>query len=136
MRTKNKIIVRGFVGRDPETNQTGDGTPIARFSIATTERWRGKDEKIHEHTEWHRAVFFGPQAAQLVNFVRKGSFVEIEGSIRSRTYEKDGISRLSFEVRGTDYSLLDRRPGAEDDVPAAAEPPPAEAPSDDDLPPL
>ena len=102
MLTKNQITIRGFVGRAPETHQTGNGAPLTRFSVATTERWRGKDEQVHEHTEWHRVVFFGPQATQLANFLQKGSFVEVEGSIRTSTYEKDGIRRLSVEVRGAD----------------------------------
>jgi single-strand DNA-binding protein len=136
MLTKNQITIRGFVGRAPETRQTGTGTPITRFSVATTERWRGKDEQVHEHTEWHRVVFFGPQATQLANFLQKGSFVEVEGRIRTRTYEKDGIGRLSVEVRGADYSLLDRRPGTDEGVPSGTEPPAGEVPADDDLPPI
>lgn len=136
MLTKNQITVRGFVGSPPDIRQTGNGTPITRFSVATTERWRGKDDQVQQHTEWHRIVFFGPQATQLAKFLETGSFVEIEGSIRSRTYEKDGVSRTSVEVRGADYSLLDRRAGDDDESPIGAEPPAADGPAGDDLPPL
>ena len=134
MKTKNRIEIRGFVGRDPDTSQTSNGTPITRFSVATTERWKGRDEQPHERTEWHRIVFFGPQAKQLAEFLHKGSFVEIEGSIRSHSYEKDGVKRVSFEVRGSDYALLDRRAGGEDELPPGAEPPPADSPTDDEMP--
>jgi single-strand DNA-binding protein len=134
MKTKNRVEIRGVVGREPETNQTSSGTSITRFSVATTERWKGKDEQTHQRTEWHRVVFFGPQAKQLAEFLHKGSFVEIEGSIRSHSYEKDGVKRFSFEVRGSDYALLDRRPGAEDGLPTGAEPPPADSPVDEDVP--
>lgn len=128
MKTKNRIEIRGFVGREPDASQTSGGTSITRFSVATTERWKGRDEQPHERTEWHRVVFFGPQAKQLAEFLHKGSFVEIEGSIRSHSYEKDGVKRVSFEVRGSDYALLDRRAGGED------EPPPADSPADDEMP--
>jgi hypothetical protein len=66
MKTKNRIEIRGFVGREPETNQTNSGTSITRFSVATTERWKGRDEQTQQRTEWHRVVFFGLQAKQRV----------------------------------------------------------------------
>jgi single-strand DNA-binding protein len=135
MKTKNKIELIGFVGRDPETRQTTDGTPVAHFNLATTERWKGKDGQPKEHTEWHRIVFFGPAAKQLADFLRKGSFVEIEGSVRSRTYEKDGATRTAYEIRGTEYWLLDRRPGGGDvSAPNGVEPPLHDGPTDDDIP--
>jgi single-strand DNA-binding protein len=135
MKTKNKIELIGFVGGDPVTRQTADGTPVTQFSIATTERWKGKDDQPREHTEWHRIVFFGPPAKQLADFLRKGSFVSIEGSLRSRTYEKDGVTRTATEVRGTEYWLLDRRPGSGDvSAPDGTEPPLHDGPADDDLP--
>jgi single-strand DNA-binding protein len=135
MRTKNKIELIGFVGRDPETRETTDGTPVTQFSVATTERWKGKDDQPREHTEWHRIVFFGPAAKQLADFVRKGSYVAIEGSLRSRTYEKDGATRTTIEIRGTEYWLLDRRPAGNDvSPPNDAEPPPHDGPGENELP--
>jgi single-strand DNA-binding protein len=135
MKTKNRIDIIGYVGRDPEGSETASGTPIARFNVATTERWKGKDNRLHEHTDWHRVVFFGPAAEQIVDYVRKGSLVEVEGSLRSRTYEKDGSTRYAVEIRGAEWRVFDRRPGAEEAAPAAgAEPPPSDTPADDDLP--
>jgi single-strand DNA-binding protein len=135
MKTKNRIDIIGYVGKDPEASETSAGTPIARFNVATTERWKGKDTQLHEHTDWHRVVFFGPAATQILDYVRKGSLVEVEGSLRSRTYEKDGSTRYAVEIRGAEWRVFDRRPGAEEAAPAAGvEPPLSDPPADDDLP--
>jgi single-strand DNA-binding protein len=135
MRTKNKIDLIGFVGRDPETSTTGGGSPVTRFSVATNERWRGKDDQLHEHTEWHRVVFFGPKAQRVAEFVHKSTLVEVEGSVRSRTYVKDGIERLVYEVRGDEFRVLERRPTSDDGVgPFGLEAPADEVPVDDELP--
>jgi single-strand DNA-binding protein len=134
MKTKNKIDLIGFVGTDPETHQTKEGTPVTRFSLATTERWKDKDEQLQQHTEWHRIVFFGVPATQLGEFVRKGSLLEVEGSVRSRSYEKDGVTRTAYEVRGTEYRLLDRHPGSDEESASAPEMPPDAPAADQGLP--
>lgn len=135
MKTLNHIELIGYVGRDPEAGQTGSGTPIARFNLATTKRWRGPADEPKEHTDWHRIVFFGPAANQIVDHLRKGSLVRVDGELRVSTYEKDGITRTSVEVRGADWIDFGvrARPG---EVPLAngAVPPHADAPADDDLP--
>lgn len=135
MRTKNKIDLIGFVGRDPETQEGAAGTRITRFSMATTDRWKDKAGQTKEHTEWHRIVFFGPQAEQLAEFVRKGSLIEVEGSVRSHSYETAGVSRLVYEIRGEEYRLLDRRPTSDDGVGSfGVEAPANDVPPADDLP--
>jgi single-strand DNA-binding protein len=135
MKTHNHIDLIGFVGRDPEASTTASGTPIARFNLATTTRWRGKDDQPREHTDWHRIVFFGPAANQIVDRVRKGSLVRVEGGLRVSTYERDGATRTSVEVRGTDWIDfgIRARPG---ETPSANDvvPPHADPPADDDLP--
>jgi single-strand DNA-binding protein len=135
MRTKNKIDLIGFVGRDPETSTTGGGSPVTRFSVATNERWRGKDDQLHEHTEWHRVVFFWPKAQRVAEFVHKSTLVEVEGSVRSRTYVKDGVERLVYEVRGEEFRVIERRPTSDDGVgPFGLEAPADDVPVDDELP--
>jgi single stranded DNA-binding protein len=116
MRTKSKIDLIGFVGRGPETQETPGGTRITRFSMATTDRWNDKAGQTKEHVEWHQIVFFGPQAEQLSAFVSKGSLIEVERNVRRHTYEKEGVTRLAYEIRGEDYRLLDRRPTSDDGV--------------------
>ena len=61
MSTKNKIDLIGFVGADPETTTTTGGSPVIRFSVATNDRWKGKDGQLQKHTERHRIVFFWPE---------------------------------------------------------------------------
>ena len=103
--------------------------------MATNERWRGKDDQLHEHTEWHRVVFFGPKAQRVAEFVHKSTLVEVEGSVRSRTYVKDGVERLVYEVRGDEFRVLERRPTSDDGVgPFGLEAPADDVPVDDELP--
>jgi single-strand DNA-binding protein len=135
MKTYNRIQVVGYVGRDPEASTTTSGTPIARFNVATTERWRGKDDTPQERTDWHRVVFFGPKANQIIDRIQKGALVFVEGSLRISTYDKDGTTRTSVEVRGTEWiDFRFRAPAGE--VPLANDvvPPHADPPAEDDLP--
>lgn len=110
MKTKNQIDVIGFVGKDPEIQHTPGGAVVARFSVATTDRWKDKAGQLQERTEWHRVAFWGPRAERLAKQIHKGSLVEVEGAMRSNTWEKDGVTRTSWEISGTEYRLLERRP--------------------------
>jgi single-strand DNA-binding protein len=126
MKTKNRIDLIGFVGRDPEVTHRADGSVLnVRFSLATTERWTDTTGAKKERTDWHRVVFWDRAAEQLAKFLRGGAFVEVEGAMHSSAYEKDGVRRTSWEVRGSDYRLLDR---------AAGEAPPAPPPESVDEP--
>ena len=135
MKTLNRVELIGFVGADPEARTTASGTPIARFNLATTDRWRGKDDKPQEHTDWHRIVFFGPAASQILDHVRKGSLVRVEGCLRVRSYDKDGITRTAVEVRGSDWIDFERRlRTGETPAPGDGAPPHGDPPPDEDLP--
>jgi single-strand DNA-binding protein len=134
MKSKNAIEIIGYLGADPRTTRTQSGSQVTTFSVATTERWTGKDDNPKEHTEWHRCVFFGPHAVQIAEKLRKGHLVQVEGALRSRSYEKDGVTRTVVEIRGRDY-----RDFASARADNAAMPPDAgdardEAPVEDDLP--
>jgi single-strand DNA-binding protein len=133
MKTKNAIDVIGYVGKDPELKHTTGGASVLRFSVATTDRWKDKAGTPQERTEWHRVAFWGPVAERLANQLKKGALVEVEGSMRSHTWEKDGLERTSWEIAGRDYRLFDRRPAEQSgDELGDAEPPPP--PPGDDLP--
>jgi single-strand DNA-binding protein len=136
MRTKNHVDIIGFVGRGPDKRTTTGGQPVAQFSIATTERWNDKSGRAQEHTEWHRAVFFGKAAELVAELVHKGQLVEVEGKIRSRTYEKDGVKRTAFEIRGEEFRLLERQPTSDAGGGAFGLQPPTDdaPPTDSDLP--
>ncbi len=127
MKTKNRIDLIGFVGRDPDVSKRPDGSVLnVRFSLATTDRWTDATGAKKERTEWHRVVFWDRAAEQLARFLHAGSFVEVEGSMQSSIYERDGVRRTSWQVRGGDYRLLDRVAG--EAVPA----PPLDSPDQPD----
>jgi len=130
MKTKNRIDLIGFAGRDPDVAYRPDKTVLnARFSLATTERWTDASGAKKERTEWHRVVFWDRLAENIAKFVHSGSFLEVEGSMQSSKYEKDGVTHTSWQVRGADFRLLDRAAG--DVVPPS---PPSESNADEPLP--
>jgi single-strand DNA-binding protein len=141
MASVNKAILIGNLGADPELRYTPSGSAVASFSIATTDKWKGKDGQLQERTDWHKIVLWERQAEIAKEYLRKGSSVYIEGRIQTRNYEdKDGIKRYVTEIIGQRMQLLGGRAGA--GSPAgengASEPPPAPpsdlAHEDDDLP--
>lgn len=87
MASVNKVILIGNLGRDPETRYMPSGEAVCTFSLATTETWKDKATgERKEATEWHRVVFFGRQAEIAAQYLRKGSSVYIEGSLRTRKW--------------------------------------------------
>lgn len=96
----NRVILIGNVGRDPEIRYTQSGEPIANFSLATSERWTGKDGQKQERTEWHRVEVFGKTAQVVRDYVAKGKPVYVEGSIYTDAWtDKDGNKRNTTKIR-------------------------------------
>ncbi|MCS6787564.1 MAG: single-stranded DNA-binding protein [Thiobacillaceae bacterium] len=113
MASVNKVILVGNLGRDPEVRYMPSGDAIANLSVATTEVWKDKNGERQEATEWHRVVFFGKQAEICGQYLRKGSQIYVEGSIRTRKYQdKDGQDRYITEIRGDRMQMLGGRAGA------------------------
>lgn len=109
----NKVIIVGNVGREVELRHTPSGVAVARFSVATNERWKDKDGNRQEHTEWHTVVAWGKLAEFCQQYVTKGRQVYVEGSLRTRTYDDDKGNRRYFtEIRAQTIQLLGRREGA------------------------
>ncbi|MEW5878518.1 MAG: single-stranded DNA-binding protein [Acidobacteriota bacterium] len=109
----NKVIIVGNVGREVELRHTPSGVAVARFSVATNERWRDKDGNRQEHTEWHTVVAWGKLGEFCQQYVTKGRQVYVEGSLRTRTYDDDKGNRRYFtEIRAQTIQLLGRREGA------------------------
>jgi single-strand DNA-binding protein len=107
----NKVIILGNAGADPETVHLPNGGAITNVRIATSEQWKdkktGKDE---QRTEWHKIVFFGRLAEIAAQYVRKGSKIYIEGSIRTKKWQdKDGADRYSTEIIASSLQLLDSK---------------------------
>ena len=113
MASVNKVIIVGNLGADPETRYTPSGDAVTNIRVATTDRWKDKASgEMKEATEWHRVSFFGRLAEVAGEFLKKGSQVYIEGSLRTRKWQdKDGQDRYSTEVRGDVMQMLGRREG-------------------------
>jgi single-strand DNA-binding protein len=100
MASVNKVILVGNLGRDPEIRYTQAGEPIANFSLATSEKWTGKDGQKQERTEWHRVEVFGKAAQVVRDYLTKGRPVYVEGQIRYEDWtDKDGNKRNSTRIR-------------------------------------
>jgi single-strand DNA-binding protein len=103
----NKAQVIGNLGSDPEIRYTQQGTPVATFSIASTERWKGQDGQQQEHTEWHRIVVWRRLAETCNEYLKKGSKVYIEGKMQTRKWQdQQGNDRYTTEIIGTSMEML------------------------------
>lgn len=112
----NKVILVGNVGGDPETKYMPSGGAVTNLSIATSESWKDKQTgQPQERTEWHRVVFFNRLAEIASEYVRKGSKVYVEGSLRTRQWEQDGVKRYSTEIVASEMQMLDSRQGGAQD---------------------
>lgn len=109
MRGVNKVILVGTLGRDPETKSFPNGGSVTQFSIATSEAWKDKNTgEPREETEWHRIVLNNRLGEIAQQYLKKGSKVYIEGSLRTRKWtDKEGVERYSTEVRGDSMQMLD-----------------------------
>ena len=109
MRGVNRVILIGTLGRDPETKSFPNGGSLTQFSIATSESWTDKATgERKEHTEWHRIVLNNRLGEIAQQYLRKGSKVYIEGSLRTRQWtDQNGVERYATEVRGDSMEMLD-----------------------------
>ena len=123
----NKVILIGNVGQDPEIRYTGDvnnGTKVATFRVATTERYRDRSGNLQEHTEWHSIVVWRNTADVVEKYVKKGTQVYIEGRLRSRSWDdQSGNKRYVTEIVADTLQLLGRKSdGQQGGYPAPAQP--------------
>ncbi len=113
MASVNKVIIVGNLGRDPETRYMPSGEAITNIAVATTDKWKDKASgEQKEMTEWHRISAFGKLAEIMGQYLKKGSQVYIEGSLRTRKYtDKEGIERYATEIRADTMQMLGSRQG-------------------------
>ncbi len=113
MASVNKVILIGNLGADPESRFAPSGDAICNIRLATTETWRDKNTgERREATEWHRVAFFGKLAEIAGQYLRKGSQVYIEGSLRTRKWQdQSGQDRYTTEIRADEMKMLGRREG-------------------------
>ena len=123
MASVNKVILVGNLGRDPDMRYLPSGEAVANLAIATTDKYKDKTGQMVEQTEWHRVSFFGRTAEVCGQYLKKGSQVYVEGSIRTRKYtDKEGVEKYATEIRGDRMQMLGGRGGGgvadmDDDIP-------------------
>lgn len=112
----NKVILIGNCGSDPETRYLPSGGAVTNLTLATSESWKDKQTgQQQERTEWHRVVFFNRLGEIAGEYLKKGSKVYIEGSLRTRQWEKDGVKRYTTEIVASEMQMLDSRGAGGDD---------------------
>lgn len=112
MASVNKVIIIGNLGRDPEMRYMPSGDAIANLRIATAEKYKDRNGEMQESTEWHSVAFFGKTAEVCGQYLKKGSQVYVEGSLRTRKWQdKDGNDRYTTEIRGDRMQMLGGRSG-------------------------
>ncbi|MDP1541709.1 MAG: single-stranded DNA-binding protein [Polycyclovorans sp.] len=126
MASVNKVILVGNLGRDPDMRYLPSGEAVANLAIATTDKYKDKTGQMVEATEWHRVSFFGRTAEVCGQYLKKGSQVYIEGSLRTRKWQdKDGQDRYTTEIRADEMKMLGSRQGAGEAPPREREAAPA-----------
>ena len=113
MASINKVIIVGNLGKDPEMRSFPNGDQVANVSIATTDKWKDKTTgEMKEATEWHRINFNGRLAEIVGQYLKKGSQVYVEGSLRTRKWtDKDGVEKFTTEIRADQMQMLGSRQG-------------------------
>lgn len=136
----NKVILVGNLGKDPDMRYTAGGDAVANLSIATSESWNDNQTgEKKEKTEWHRVVFFRRIAEVCGEYLKKGSSIYIEGSLRTRDWEDDqGNKRYTTEIIGREMQMLGGR-RSEDNMDQSPQmnsssPQPEEGLKDDEIP--
>jgi single-strand DNA-binding protein len=107
----NKVILIGNLGKDPETRYMPSGGAVTNATIATSETWKDKNTgDQQERTEWHRVVFFNRLGEIAGEYLKKGSKVYVEGSLRTRKWQgQDGQDRYTTEIVASEMQMLDNR---------------------------
>jgi single-strand DNA-binding protein len=111
----NKVILIGNLGKDPEVRHLDNGASVANFSIATTETYKDRNsgERV-DQTEWHNIVLWRGLAEIAEKYLKKGDSVYIEGKLRTRSWEKDGVTRYTTEVVGDQMTMLGGKKSGDD----------------------
>jgi len=130
MASLNKVIIIGNVGNDPEVRYLDGGSVVARFSVATNERYTTRTGEQVESTEWFRVEAWNDQAKTIEKYLRKGQQIYVEGRLRTETYtDREGKERFSLGVRATTFQFLggpnERQDGGSYEAPAQQQAAPA-----------
>jgi len=106
----NKVILVGRLGKDPEVRNLENGASVANFTIATSESYKDKTTgEKKEITEWHNIVLWRGLAEIAAKYLHKGDMIYVEGKLRTRSWEKEGVTRYTTEVIGDNMTMLSTR---------------------------
>lgn len=121
MSSVNQIQILGNLGGDPVVRSKDGGNSVVTFSVATSEKWKDREGKVRESTDWHDVAVFGSLADICNKYLKKGSRVFVAGKLRYRTWEKDGQNHKGANVHAARVTFLDSAPhGGEVGVEAGA----------------
>lgn len=119
----NKVTLIGNLGGDPEIRTLESGTKVGRFSLATNESYKDKDDTWQTLTEWHNVVVWRDAAERAERLLKKGMLVYVEGKITYRKYtDKDGVERSATDIVASSYRILEKREGTNDNRFPSTEP--------------
>ena len=139
----NKVILVGNVGADPEVKSLDNGVKVARIRVATTERIYIKEKNEYkDNTEWHNITLWRGLAEVVDKYIRKGSQLYIEGKLRTREYDKNGVKCYATEIVAEELKMLGRKEVVSQSAPQPVQPTPqpsysapvADMPFDDEIP--
>ncbi len=127
----NKVIIIGNLTRDPELKALPNGSQVVNVGVATNRTWKDKEGNKQEDTEFHNVVFFGRTAEIVAQYLRKGSSVLVEGRLKTRNWDQDGVKRYMTEIIAESMQLGPRKDGssAPTTTPSAAPQQPKEVPT-------
>lgn len=114
-RSINRVTLLGNVGNAPELRSTPQGVPVTSIRMATHSLVKSKNAEVVDLTEWHNVVFWRDLANKAVNLLKKGTRIYVEGSLKTRKYEKDGHTRFITEVVADTLIVLDNRRRKDDE---------------------
>ncbi|MCO6494083.1 MAG: single-stranded DNA-binding protein [Bacteroidetes bacterium] len=115
---KNNVQLIGHLGANPEVKTLESGTKVARISLATSESFKNKNGEWQDETTWHYITAWGPVAERAEKYLSKGSYILLEGKLTSRNYvDSKGEKKYIYEVRASNFLMLDKKNPAADNVP-------------------
>jgi single-strand DNA-binding protein len=106
MASLNKVMLIGFLGKDPEVKTLENGTKVAKLTLATSEKFKDKNGNLQESTEWHNLEIWGEQAKIAEQYLRKGKQIYVEGKIKTDSWEDNGIKKYRTFIRVFNFTML------------------------------
>jgi single-strand DNA-binding protein len=116
----NKVQLIGRLGKDPEVNTLESGARLAKFSVATSEKYKDKQGQSQEATEWHNIVIWDKLVDIVEKYLNKGDLVYLEGKIKTRQYEVEGQTRYATEITAYEMKMLGSKTETRTDTEIAA----------------